>query len=67
MTDKEREATFNLAIDILKSLLKPGYLYGKGPDGEIYCVEAEIPWPGEMVRYPPMRMPEEVMDFWTRA
>ena len=46
---ESKETMENNAIEFLKSMLKPGYLYGIGPDGELYCVEAEIPKPGYVV------------------
>ena len=48
-----------LAIMLLKSMLKPGYLYGKAEDGEIYCIEAKMPKPGETMIMPPFHMPKE--------
>lgn len=49
MTKSETESLAKFALEIMKSVLKPGYLYGIGPDGEVYCVEAEIPEPGKAV------------------
>ena len=46
---ESKETMENIAIEFLKSMLKPGYLYGIGPDGGLYCVEAEIPKPGYAV------------------
>ena len=46
-----------LSVELLKLLLKPGYLYGIGKDGELYCIEAEIPEPGQTVIMPPLHMP----------
>ena len=46
---ESKETMENIAIEFLKSMLKPGYLYGIGPDGELYCVEAKIPKPGYAV------------------
>jgi len=36
-----------IAIEVMKSIMKPGYLYGVSEDGELYAVEAEMPKPGE--------------------
>jgi hypothetical protein len=47
-----------LGVELLKLLLKPGYLYGIARNGELYCIEAEIPAPGQTVVLPPMHMPE---------
>ena len=47
-----------LGVELLKLLLKPGYLYGISRDGNIYCIEAEIPAPGQTVVLPPLHMPE---------
>ena len=41
-------------LELLKAVLKPGYLYGVGKDGELYCVGAEIPEPGKTIQYDPM-------------
>ena len=57
MTDKQKQEYYDIAIEVLKAVLKPGYLYGKGKDGNIYCVEAELPEPGQVLRMPPARMP----------
>lgn len=46
-----------LVLSILKAVLKPGLLYGIGADGEVYCVEASVPRPGETIRLPPLHMP----------
>lgn len=47
---------------IIKKALKPGYLYGVGEDGELYCIEAKMPKPGETVVMPPFHMPKESED-----
>jgi hypothetical protein len=47
-----------LSVELLKLLLKPGYLYGVTESGELYCIEAEIPAPGQTVFLPPLHMPE---------
>lgn len=47
-----------LGVELLKLLLKPGYLYGVTEGGELYCIEAEIPAPGQTVVLPPLHMPE---------
>ena len=44
---------------VIKKALKPGYLYGVGEDGELYCIEAKMPKPGETVVMPPFHMPKE--------
>lgn len=49
MTKAAKETFGKFAVDFLKATLEPGYLYGIGPDGELYCVEAEIPEPGKAV------------------
>lgn len=49
MTKEATKAFGKFVVDFLKATLKPGYLYGIGPDGELYCVEAEIPEPGKAV------------------
>ena len=46
---ESKETMANIAIEFLKSMLKPGYLYGIGPDGELYCVEDKIPKTGYAV------------------
>ena len=48
---------YTLAVEIVKSFLVPGYLYGV-KDGELYCIEAEIPEPGQTLHMN-MRMPQE--------
>lgn len=48
-----------LGVELLKLLLKPGYLYGVTDGGELYCIEAEIPAPGQTVVLPPLHMPEK--------
>lgn len=48
-----------LGVELLKLLLKPGYLYGISRNGELYCIEAEIPAPGQTVVLPPLHMPEK--------
>lgn len=42
-TMKNNEGTFNAMYELLKMILKPGYLYGIGEDGEVYCVETRVP------------------------
>lgn len=46
-------------IEAMKVAMRPGYLYGIGEDGELYCVEAKLPKPGETIIMPPMTMPKE--------
>ena len=46
-------------IAVMKYCMKPGFLYGLSNDGEIYCVEATMPKPGERVILPPLYMPPE--------
>lgn len=46
-------------IAVMKAAMKPGYLYGIGEDGELYCVPAQMPKPGETIIMPPMTMPKE--------
>lgn len=48
-----------LGVELLKLLLTPGYLYGVTESGELYCIEAEIPAPGQTVVLPPLHMPEK--------
>ena len=36
-----------IAIEVMKSSMKPGYLYGVSEDGELYAIEAAMPKPGE--------------------
>ena len=42
-TMNSNEGTFNAMYELLKMILKPGYLYGIGEDGEVYCVETRVP------------------------
>jgi len=42
-TMNDKENTFNAMYELLKMILKPGYLYGIGEDGEVYCVETQVP------------------------
>ena len=51
-----------LTIELMKAVLKPGYLYGVGEDGELYCIEAKMPKPGETMIMPPFYMPKEEHD-----
>lgn len=46
-------------IELIKSAMKPGYLYGIGEDGNLYCIEAKLPKPGETMIMPPFHMPKE--------
>lgn len=46
-------------IEVMKAAMKPGYLYGLGKDGELYCIEAQIPEPGGTLIMPPMIVPEQ--------
>ena len=48
------------AIEVMKAVMKQGYLYGVGEDGELYCIEAKMPKPGETIVMPPFHMPKEV-------
>lgn len=48
-----------LAIEIMKTSMKPGYLYGVSDDGNLYCIEAKMPKPGETLIMPPFYMPKE--------
>lgn len=57
-----KENDYKLAIDLLELLLKPGYLYCKGRDGHIYCIEADIPEPGQVLKLPPAIMPGKTED-----
>ena len=43
----------------MKMLMKPGYLYGIGQDGELYAAKVEMPNPGKTIVLPPMHMPSE--------
>ena len=38
--------TQKVVLEIMKATMKPGYLYGIGEDGEIYCIEAPTPKKG---------------------
>lgn len=49
----------SFALEIVKLVLKPGYLYGIGEDGELYRAEAKLPKAGETVVFPPMKMPKD--------
>ena len=51
------ELDYELGIAAMKLLMKPGYLYGIGRDGELYVAEVEMPAPGETLVIPPMHMP----------
>ena len=42
-TMNNNDGTFNAMYELLKMILKPGYLYGIGEDGEVYCVETRVP------------------------
>ena len=33
-------------LEFIKSLMKPGFLYGIGEDGELYCIEVDTPKTG---------------------
>ena len=44
---------------IIKAALKPGYLYCVDKEKNLYCVEAEMPKPGERMILPPLYMPKE--------
>lgn len=48
-----------LAIEVMKASMKPGYLYGVSEDGDLYCIEAKMPKPGETIVMPPFHMPKE--------
>ena len=48
-----------VALEIIKTSLKPGYLYGVNEEGELYCIEAKMPKPGETMVMPPFYMPRE--------
>ena len=48
-----------IAIEVMKASMKPGYLYGVSEDGELYCIEAKMPKPGETLIMPPFYMPKE--------
>jgi hypothetical protein len=47
------------AIEVMKASMKPGYLYGVSEDGELYCIEAKMPKPGETLIMPPFHMQKE--------
>ena len=49
----------DITIEFLKRALKPGFLYGIGNDGELYCVEVQMPDKGKTIVIPPMYMPED--------
>jgi len=42
-TMNESKNSFDAMYELLKMILKPGYLYGIGEDGEVYCVETRVP------------------------
>ncbi len=46
-------------IEVMKSAMKPGYLYGVNDKGDLYCIEAKMPKPGETMIMPPFHMPKE--------
>ena len=48
MTDRNRAW-----LEFIKSLMKPGYLYGINEDGVLYCFEVETPGAGESGRKKP--------------
>lgn len=48
-----------LAIEVMKAAMKPGYLYGVSEDGNLYCIEAKMPKPGDTMIMPPFHMPKE--------
>lgn len=48
-----------LVVEIMKASMKPGYLYGVSEDGNLYCIEAKMPNPGETIVMPPFYMPKE--------
>lgn len=43
--------SFKLSYELLKLMLKPGYVYGVGEDGEIYCCETTVPISGRTSQY----------------
>lgn len=46
----ENKEIMSLEIELLKMMLKPGYLYGVGEDGDIYCVKiAKLPQEGDYI------------------
>ena len=50
----------SLEIELLKAILKPGYLYAVSEDKErLYCIPADLPKPGETIVMPPFHMPKE--------
>lgn len=53
------KAEYELGMQVVKLLLKPGYIYAIGRDGELYAAEAKLPEPGETVALPPLYMPKE--------
>lgn len=55
-----KEKLAKLTIELMKASMKPGYLYGV-KDGELYCVEANIPERGKTVTQS-FRMPERFED-----
>ena len=57
-TENSNKEMSEFILEILKATLKPGYLYGVGADGEVYCIEATVPKPGETILLPPLHMPD---------
>ena len=52
---------YSLGIDLLKMLLKPGYLYFKCTDGEVYQAKIKPPEPNNKI-YVPVLVPEEKVE-----
>ena len=46
-------------VEVMKASMKPGYLYCVSEDGDLYCIEAKMPKPGETIVMPPFHMPKE--------
>ena len=44
----------SLGKELLKQLLKPGYLYGIGTDGELYTVKVDFPPPKGCIKSLPL-------------
>ena len=51
----------NLGVELLKILIKPGYVYFKCTDGEVYRAEIETPDPTKPLSIPRL-VPKEASD-----
>lgn len=53
------EGENSLALELLKAILKPGYFYAIGRDGNLYSAKAELPERGKTISFPPFRIKED--------